>query len=167
MPRIVTDQPSSGKPLILYIPTSKNSGFVGTSWGAIENAEAPYFSVPSTGELGSVADPLDATRDARPGEIYFETPLGVLNTTATARWVQIRVVLEGTSGQQIELTPQIPVPGGETIYLPIQGLRLLKTNLANSEDGGRLQIRSEVNNALRIFGSAVELEAQSHAPDSE
>ena len=165
MTLIRTDQPSSGKPLLLFIPTSDNSGFVNTTWQTL--AEAPYFSIPSSEDTGIVEDPSDSTRELRPGEIFFEAPLGVVNTTATARWVQLRVVLEGTSGQQINLIPQVVVPAGETIYLPIQGLRLLKTNLANSEDGGRLQIQAEVNNALTVFGSAVELEAQTHAPDSE
>jgi hypothetical protein len=165
MPRIRTDQPSTGKPLQLFIPSTVNSGFVPTTWTTI--AEAPDFSVPNTGNDGIVPDPADAERELRPGEVFFEAPLGVSNATATVRWVELRVLLQGTSGQAVPVVPRIPVPAGETVYLPIQGLRVLKDDLTNTQPGGRLQIQAEVNNALTIFGSASETEAQTHAPDSE
>jgi hypothetical protein len=167
MARINTDQPSSGKPLLLYIPTATNSGFVNTTWTAIANAEAPDFSIPGSGDDGAVADPADADRELRPGEVFIESPLTVVNTTATTRWVEVRMLLQGTSGQSIPVTPRVPVPGGEAVYLPIQGLRLLKTDLTNTEPGGRLQIQAEVGNALTVIGTAVELEAADHAPDTE
>lgn len=217
MPRIATDQPSSGKPLQLFIPSSANSGFVNTTWFTL--VEAPDFSVPGTGDAGAVLDPADAGRELRPGEVFFESPLTVVNTTATTRWVELRILLQGNSGQAIPVTPRVPVPGGEAIYLPIQGLRVLKTSANNviataltsaqngniyeivavgttdftligaasntlgtvftksgstgsgtgiaGQPGGRLQIQGEVNNALTVVGSAVELEALTHAPDSE
>lgn len=165
MPRINTDQPSSGKPVILFIPTATNSGFVNTTWTTL--AEAPDFSIPSTEDDGAVADPADATRELRPGEVFIETPLQAINVTGTTRWVELQLVLEGASGQAIPLSPQVRVPANESVYLPIQGIRLLKTNLTNTDPGGRLQVRSEVNNAIRVIGSAVELEAQNHAPDTE
>lgn len=165
MPRIKTDQPSSGKPVQLFIPSGTNSGFVDTTWFTL--AEAPDFSVPGTGDAGAVLDPADAGRELRPGEVFFESPLAIVNTTATTRWVELQILLQGNSGQAIPVTPQIPVPGGEAVYLPIQGLRVLKTDLTNTQPGGRLQIQGEVNNALKVIGSAVELEALTHAPDSE
>ena len=64
MPRIVTDQPSSGKSLLLFIPTATNSGFVNTTWTTI--AEAPDFSIPSSGDDGIVPDPSDSDRELRP-----------------------------------------------------------------------------------------------------
>lgn len=165
MPRIKTDQPSSGKPLLLFIPTASNNGFVNTTWQTL--AEAPDFSIPASGDDGAVADPADADRELRPGEVFIETPLAVTNTTATTRWVEAQMLLQGNSGQAIPLTVRVPVPGGETVYLPIQGLRLLKTDLTNTQPGGRLQIQAEVNNALKVMGTAVELEAADHAPDTE
>ena len=214
MPRISTDQPSSGKPLQLFIPSA---GFVPTTWTTL--AEAPDFSVPGSGDSGVVLDPADAGRELRPGEVFFESPLAVVNTTATTRWVELRILLQGNSGQAIPVTPQVPVPGGEAVYLPIQGLRVLKTSpnhvsataltstqngniyeivfagttdftllgAANNtpgttftksggtgtgtgivaQPGGRLQIQAEVSDALKVIGSAVELEALTHAPDSE
>jgi hypothetical protein len=165
MPRINTDQPSSGKPLLLYIPSSSNSGFVNTTWTTI--AEAPDFSIPSSGDDGIVLDPADTGRELRPGEVSFETPLQCINTTATSRWVELQMLLQGNSGQAIPLSPRVVVPAGESAYLAIQGLRLLKTDLTNTQPGGRLQIQAEVNNAIKVIGSAVELEAQAHAPDTE
>lgn len=165
MPRIRTDAPSSGKPLLLFIPDSSNSGFVNTTWTTI--AEAPDFSIPSTGDEAATADPTEADRELRPGEVFFESPLLVTNTTATTRWVEVQMAMEGTNGQAIPVTPRVPIPANEAIFLPIQGLRLLKTNLANTEPGGRLQIQAEVNDALKVIGTAVELEAADHAPDGE
>lgn len=164
MPRIKTDQPSSGKPLLLFIPAATNSGFVGTTWATL--AEAPDFSIPASGDDGATPDPTDSARELRPGEVFIETPLAATNSTATTRWVELQMLLQGTSGQAIPLTARVPVPAGETVYLPIQGLRLLKTNPADTV-GGRLQVQAEVANAIKVIGSAIELEALDHAPDSE
>ncbi len=165
MPRINTDQPSSGKPLLLFIPAATNSGFVNTTWTTL--AEAPDFSIPASGDDGVTVDPADSARELRPGEVFLETPLAATNTTATTRWVELQMLLQGNSGQAIPVTTQVPVPAGETVYLPIQGLRLLKTDLTNTQPGGRLQVRAEVANAIKVIGSAVELEALNHAPDTE
>jgi hypothetical protein len=164
MTRINTDQPSSGKPLLLYIPSSSNSGFVNTTWQTL--AEAPDFSIPVVDENTAVLDPADNSRELRPGEIFIESPLGVTNVTATSQWVELQMLLQGVSGQAIPLTSQVIVPAKETVYLPVQGLRLLKTDF-DTTAGGRLQIRGEVNNAFKVMGSAVELEAAQHDPDSE
>jgi hypothetical protein len=165
MPRINTDQPSSGKPLQLLIPSATNSGFVNTTWTTL--AEAPDFSVPGSGDSGVVLDPADSGRELRPGEVFFESPLVCVNTTATTRWIELRILLQGNSGQAIPVTPRVPVPASEAIYLPIQGLRILKADLTNTQPGGRLQVQAEVSDAIKVFGSAVELEALTHAPDSE
>lgn len=166
MPRIRTDQPSSGKPLLLFIPTATNSGFVTTMWTTI--AEAPDFSIPASGDDGTVADPADAGRELRAGEVFIEAPLTVTNTNqAITYWVELQMLLQGTNGQAIPVSQRVPVPAGETVYLPIQGLRLLKTDLTSTQPGGRLQIRAQVSDALKIFGTAVELEAGAHAPDTE
>jgi hypothetical protein len=165
MPRINTDQPSSGKPLLLYIPASANSGFVNTTWSTI--AEAPDFSIPASGDDGVTVDPADSGRELRPGQVFFETPLQAVNTTATTRWVELQMLLQGTSGQAIPASPRVLVPAGESVYLPIQGLRLLKTDLTNTQPGGRLQVQAEVGDAIKVLGSAVELEAETHAPDTE
>jgi hypothetical protein len=165
MPRIRTDQPSSGKPLLLFIPSTTNDGFVNTTWSTI--AEAPDFSIPASGDDGTASDPADSGRELRPGEVFFETPLQAINTTATTRWVELQMLLQGASGQAIRVSPQVAVPANESVFLLTQGLRLLKTDLTNTQPGGRLQIRAEVANAITIIGTAVELEAANHSPDTE
>jgi len=171
MPRILTDSISSGRTLQLFIPSTTNSGFVNTTWTTIANAEAPDFSIPTSAGAERNPDPDAVGRELRGGEIFFETPLQVVNTTATTRWIEAQVVLQGSSGQAIPASPRVPVPANDSIFLQLQGQRLLKTDLggtiASPIPGGRLQVRAEVGNALTILGSAIELEAQTHAPDSE
>lgn len=160
MTRIRTDQPSSGRPFQLLIPSG---GYVPTSFLTI--AEAPDFSVPGTGDTGVVLDPSDSGRELRGGEVFLEAPLTCINNDTVARWVEVQILTQ--TNHSIPVTPpQLKVPAKEAIYVPIQGLRLLKTNY-NSLYGDRLQIRASSGGALRIIGSAVELEALSHSPDSE
>lgn len=159
MARIRTDQPSSGKPLQLFIAAS---GFVPSTFTTI--AEAPDFSVPGTGDAGVTLDPADSSRELRPGEVFIEAPLACLNNDTVTRWVELQLLTQG--GQTIPWSPQISVPAKEAIYVPIQGLRLLKTDFA-AGNGDRLQIRASTGSAIKIMGSAVELEALTHAPDSE
>jgi hypothetical protein len=159
MTRIRTDQPSSGKPLQLYIPSS---GFVPSTFTTI--AEAPDFSVPGTGDSGVTLDPADSSRELRPGEVFIEAPLTCINNDITTRWVELQILTQ--TNHTISCSPQISIPPKEAIYIPIQGLRLLKTNFGVS-NGDRLQIRASIAGAIKIIGSAVELEALTHAPDSE
>lgn len=110
MPRIYTDQPSSGKPLNVCIPSTVNNGFADTTW--IELIEAPDFSVPSSNGTGTVPDKNIPNREIRAGEVYFESPLIVLNSSGTARWVQLETVLPST-GAAFETGVFIPAgPGG-------------------------------------------------------
>lgn len=159
MPRIRTDQPSSGKPLQLLIPSA---GFVPNSWTTL--AEAPDYSIPGTGDTGVTLDPVDTGRELRPGEVFLEAPLTCINTDTSARWVELQIFTQ--TNHAVPVTPQISIPPKESVYLPIQGLRLLKTSFAAS-NGDRLQIRASVGSSIKIIGSAVELEALTHAPDSE
>ncbi len=157
--RIRTDQASSGKPLQLFIPAS---GFVPSIFTTI--AEAPDFSIPGTGDTGVTLDPTDSSRELRPGEIFIEAPLACINTDTVTRWVELQLLTQ--SNYAVPWSPQISIPPKEAIYVPIQGLRLLKTNFG-APNGDRLQIRASIGSAIKIMGSAVELEALTHAPDSE
>jgi hypothetical protein len=94
MPRITTDQPSSGKPLLVYVPLAVNGGFVGTD--ETELCEAPTFSVPATGDVGAVQDAANPNREVRGGEVFFETPLVASNATGTNRWVSLEMILAAT-----------------------------------------------------------------------
>ena len=133
MARIRTDQPSSGKPLQLFIP---NGGFVSTTWTTL--VEAPDFSVPASGDTGQtgevpaapypVLDPADSGRELRPGEVFLEAPLTCTNEDTVSRWVQLQILTQ--TNQAVPVGPQVSIPAKEAIYVPIQGLRLLKTSLA-------------------------------------
>lgn len=159
MARIKTDQPSSGKPLQLLIPAG---GFVPNTFTTL--AEAPDFSVPGTGDAGVTLDPADSGRELRPGEVFLEAPLTTINTDTVTRWVELQILTQ--SGNTVPVTPQISIPAKEAVYLPIQGLRLLKTSFS-AANGDRLQIRASTGSSIKVIGSAVELEALTHAPDSE
>lgn len=143
----------------LFIPSA---GFVPSSFTSI--AEAPDFSVPGTGDSGVTLDPADTSRELRPGEIFLEAPLTCINTDTVTRWVELQILTQ--TNHAVPLIPQISIPPKEAIYLPIQGLRLLKTSFS-AFNGDRLQIRASIGSAIKIMGSAVELEALTHAPDSE
>ena len=103
MPRILTDQPSTGKPIALAV-----AAFVPTTWTTI--AEAPDFSIPATGDEGVTVDPADVDRELRPGEVFIESPLIATNLTITTRWVEAQIVLQGAGGSEIVVAPRIPVP---------------------------------------------------------
>ncbi len=96
MPRIATDQPSSGRPIALAVPIAVNDGFVDTQWTTL--AEAPDFTIPGTGDSGEIPDPANANRQLRGGEIFIESPLIATNTTATARWIDVMIAMEGMGG---------------------------------------------------------------------
>ena len=81
-----------------------------------------------------------------------------------ARWVELQILT--SSGAAVPVSPQITIPPKDAIYLPIQGLRLLKTDFT-AANGDRLQIRASTGTSIKVIGSASELEAQTHAPDSE
>jgi len=120
----------------------------------------------ATGDEGVTADPADADRELRPGEVFIESPLIATNITGATCWVEAQIVLQGAGGSEIVVAPRIPVPPNTSVYLPIQGLRLLKTDFAATV-GGQLQVRAEVADTIKIYGSAVELEAATHEPNTE
>ena len=161
MARILTDRPSSAKSVILYVPTAVNSGFVNTTYYTL--IECNDYSIPDEGDPGSTPDPGDADRVLVAGEVAFRAPLMVTNATSSSRWVELQVLL--SDGQAIPVTSQIMVPSFDSILVPIQGQRLVKYNFTGT--GARLQIRAQVNNALRVYGVAAESAASDHAPDSE
>jgi hypothetical protein len=70
--------------------------------------------------------------------------------------------------EHVILTPRTVVPANSTVSIPIQGLRLLSPPRADDgvAIGGRLIAKAEVNNAIKLIGSATELEAADHAPNT-
>jgi hypothetical protein len=158
MARLIIELPSSGKSRPLFIPSGTNSGFINTTFFTL--IDANDYSVESQGDPVETPDPANAGRVLKPGVIRFLAPLIINNTTATSRWVELQVITE--TNESIVLG-RVIVPASEAISYPIQGQHLTKFNFAAAL-GGRLQIRAEVNNALRCYGTAVESGAADHLP---
>ena len=69
--------------------------------------------------------------------------------------------------ERVTLTAQLAVPANGTISIPIQGQRLLNPARSGGGAGGKLLVRAEVANAIKVYGSATEQEAATHAPNTE
>lgn len=166
--RIYTDQPSSGRPIQVQRDQFQTNGFFTTDWSDI--AEARDFSVPDTGEDGVTLDPDNPDRELRPGEFYFETPLGIVSYVDVPCWFEIRLIQQGGNMipglQEMIIAPKITIPPREVVFFPLQGFRLFKTNF-DAAYGDRLQGKAEFETAIKVWGSAVELEYAAHAPDTE
>ena len=72
-----------------------------------------------------------------------------------------------SAAERIPLTGQLSVPANGTISIPIQGQRFLCPARPGGAQGGALLIRAEVGNAIKVYGSAVSMEASTHAPSTE
>ena len=73
-----------------------------------------------------------------------------------------------SAAERIPLTGQLSVPaGGSLVIKDLLGQRLLCPARPEASEGGKLLIRAQVPNAIKVFGSAVEMEAATHAPNTE
>jgi hypothetical protein len=72
-----------------------------------------------------------------------------------------------STAERIPITGQLQVPAKSTLLIAIQGQRLLCPARPGESQGGKLLIKAEVGNAIQVFGQAVEMEAASHAPNTE
>jgi hypothetical protein len=72
-----------------------------------------------------------------------------------------------STAERIPITGQLQVPAKGTLSIPIQGQRLLCPARPGESQGGKLLARAEVSDAIQVFGQAVEMEAASHAPNTE
>ena len=151
MPRISVKTPSNGKPVSIRLAN------VSTSWTTI--AEAPDFSVLDTSNVYPDRDPSNTQRAIRPGEVFILTPLRARNKTATARWLEVRLLTE--DGVAIECPGILTVPPGETWPVPLQGYSLLK-RVAAGANGDRLQVRAQAANTFDVWGAAQERPSSEH-----
>jgi hypothetical protein len=150
MARIKCRTPSTGKPL------SINLSNVSTSYVTI--VEASDFSVPDAAGNFSVRDPLDTTRTIKPGEVFFLTPLSARNKSANTVWIETQLYTESNTTINFG---RISVPGGDTVYIPLQGRSLLKRD-ANTANGDIIQVRAQVANTFDIWVSAEEKLSSEH-----
>lgn len=166
MSRIYTDEPSTGKNIII---AAKN---VPTDWTTI--SEAPDFSVPLGGSDTVTLDPLDPERELRAGEVFIGAPILVTNRSFDlSLWIEFRIILEtamefplASDPFVISVSPRVPISFAESIQIPLQGLVLLKSDVS-LDYGGRLQVRASAPNLIDLYGSASESAYADHAPNTE
>lgn len=150
MARIVCRTPSTGRPIRI------SQSNVTTSFTTI--AEAPDFSVPDTAENFPIRDPLDTARAIRPGEIFFLTPLSVVNRGSTTQWVETQLITEDNT---VINFGKVEVPAGDTAFIPLQGRSLFKRN-STSSNGDRFQIRAQSANIFDVWSAAEEKLSSEH-----
>ena len=144
MTRIYCRTPSTGYPENLILAD------VPTSFTTIPGADAPDYSVPDPSEQYEQRDPLDPTRAILPGQIFFLTPLSVVNKTASEEWLECQLLNE--AGNIIAFGRAV-VPANDTAYIPLNGRSLLKRD-PDAANGDQLQVRASNSNVFDVWTSA-------------
>lgn len=144
MTRIYCRTPSTGYPenlVLVNVPETLTT---------IPLADAPDYSVPDPSNQYEVRDPLDPTRAILPGQIFFLTPLSVVNKSAGQETLTVILLQEdGTSVNFGTAT----VPAGDTAYIPLNGRSLLKRDpIVNY--GDRLQVYASAANVFDVWTAA-------------
>lgn len=153
MARIITSQASTNRPTLIAV--------AGLPADFTTILEAPDYSVPdATVRWPGQRDPLNAARRIQPGQAIFVTPICVHNRDVVERWVEFQILTEAGDAVKQAL---VTIPPGETYLHPIAGLTLTKTDL-ESENGDRMQARSEVIEVLDITASAAIGSAEQDQP---
>lgn len=148
MTRIFCRTPSTGYPenlVLANVPTTLT-----TLGGGLSGSDAPDYSVPDPSNQYEQRDPIDPTRAILPGQIFFLTPLSIVNKTGNTQ--TLRVVLNQEDGTIIEFGNAI-VPAGDTAYVPLNGRSLLKRDPLTL-NGDRLQVSASASNVFDVWASA-------------
>ena len=144
MTRIYCRTPSTGYPENLILAD------VPATFTTIPGADAPDYSVPDPSEQYEQRDPLDPTRAILPGQIFFLTPLSVVNKTASEEWLECQLLNE--AGNVIAFGRAV-VPANDTAYIPLNGRSLLKRD-PDALNGDQLQVRASNSNVFDVWTSA-------------
>lgn len=148
MTRIYCRTPSTGYPenlVLADVPT-----ILTTLIGGLSGADAPDYSVPDPSNQYEQRDPLDPTRAILPGQIFFLTPLSIVNKSATQQTLTVVLVQEDNS--VIEFGTAI-VPANDTAYIPLNGRSLLKRDYT-SVYGDRLRVVASADGVFDVWTSA-------------
>ena len=141
MTRIYCRTPSTGYPenlVLVDVPATVTT---------IPGADAPDYSVPDPSNQYEQRDPLDPTRAILPGQIFFLTPLSVVNKSGTQESLTVFLLQE--DGTLVNFGTAI-VPAGDTAYIPLNGRSLLKRDplVAN---GDRLQVQASTPGVFDVW----------------
>ena len=149
MTRIYCRTPSTGYPenlILADVPASFT-----TIPGGVSGADAPDYSVPDPSNQYETRDPLDPTRAILPGQIFFLTPLSVVNKTGNEEWLECQLLLE--DGVTVIQFGRAVVPAYDTAYLPLNGRSLLKRD-PDASNGDQLQVRASTADVFDVWTAA-------------
>jgi hypothetical protein len=144
MTRIYCRTPSTGYPenlVLVDVPDTVTT---------IPLADAPDYSVPDPSNQYEVRDPLDPTRAILPGQIFFLTPLSVVNKSAGQESLTVFLLQE--DGTLVNFGTAI-VPAGDTAYIPMNGRSLLKRDPL-AANGDRLQVEASAPSVFDVWTAA-------------
>ena len=152
MARITCRTPSTGKPLkIVYEDVPATFTTI---------AEAVDFSIPDASNKYDERDSADETRAARPGELFFLTPLSARNKSVSAKWIEVQLVME--DGVVIQFG-KVTIPPEDTAFIPKQGRSLLKRINISAQAGDRLQVKAETAGTIDVWAGAEEKLSNEHS----
>lgn len=144
MTRIYCRTPSTGYPenlVLVDVPDTVTT---------IPGANAPDYSVPDPSNQYEQRDPLDPTRAILPGQIFFLTPLSIVNKSVSEESLTVFLLQE--DGTLVNFGTAT-VPAGDTAYMPLNGRSLLKRDplVAN---GDRLQVQASAPDVFDVWTAA-------------
>ena len=148
MTRIYCRTPSTGYPenlVLVDVPTTAT-----TILGGVSGADAPDYSVPDPSNQYEVRDPLDPTRAILPGQIFFLTPLSIVNKSGNQQSLTVFLLQE--DGTTVNFGTAV-VPAGDTAYIPLNGRSLLKRD-PMAVYGDRLQVQASAPNVFDVWTAA-------------
>ena len=147
MTRIRCRTPSTGYPENLVLANVGTTLTILT--GGLSGSDCPDYSVPDPSNQYEQRDPLDPTRAILPGQIFFLTPLSIVNKSGATQTLRVSLLQE--TGNRIEFGNAV-VPAGDTAYVPLNGRSLLKRD-PFSLNGDRLQVSASVANVFDVWTS--------------
>jgi hypothetical protein len=145
MSRIYCRTPSTGYPENLVLAN------VPATTTTIPGADCPDYSVPDPANQYEQRDPLFPERAILPGQIFFLTPLSIVNKSGNQETLTVTLLQE--SGNIINFGTAV-VPAYDTAYIPLNGRSLLKRTGNATANGDQLQVVASVANVFDVWTSA-------------
>lgn len=157
MTRIICRTPATDKPIL--IAQNLQEDIEDDAEGEWVTIISPSdFSVPDTQRIYPVRDPLDDSRGIRSGELFFLTPLRVINRRQVPfRFVELGFQRPNGARTVIE---RIEIPFLDSYLFQIQGMSLLKE--AHEANGTSLQLRAQRNSNFHVTAMVQQRPASDH-----
>ena len=152
MARITCRTASTGKPINIVYES------VPATWTTI--AEAVDFSIPDASNKYSTRDSADDSRAARPGELFFLTPLSARNKDTSEKFLEVQLITE--DGVVIQFG-KATIPPEDTAFIPMQGRSLLKRINITAQPGDRLQVKAETAGTIDVWSSGEQKLSNEHS----